>query len=108
MAMQDHTEIGWVITNKDSDKYVGPIMKSNDDEIPCTNNHPDAHDSGILRIETHPMIRGIVFVSLVWPEHGFLFSDLEEPATLHNLVRNHVLKLDPEAVITYGIIITRR
>jgi hypothetical protein len=109
--MQDSTEIGWIITNKDSDKYVGPILDSDgsdDNGIPGTGCHPEAFSPNALYVETHPLDNGKVFVSLGELDHGTPLDDLEESTSLYELVWTYIKKFDPEAVIIYGIIYTRR
>jgi len=119
MSMETCIEIGWTITNKFISEYVGPLFENGrkgqnfDDNgffVPGTENHKDCHDPGQLYIETHPHDTKRVFVSLVTPEHGFELDTFNfiEPQKLSTLVCDYIRTLDPDAVVKFAVIETRR
>lgn len=117
MSMNDSTELGWLIRNKDSDEYVGPLFENAEEDengffIPGTEDHPDATHPDFLYIETHPHNPKMVFVSWVDPEHGFPLDGTERhrfgTRGLSVLVRDFIKTLDPEAVVDFAVIVTRR
>ena len=107
MSMDDSTEFGWLIRNKDSYEYVGPLFDNAKEDvenasgldlfIPGTNCHPDSPGGGFLEIETHPHNLKCVFVSWIEPEHGFQLGGIIEPCGLSVLVRDFIKTLDPAA-----------
>lgn len=111
--MDASIEIGWIVTNKDSDEYVGPLFENAEEDengffVPDTEDHPDGTDPSCLYIETHPHDEKRVFVSWCTPDHGFRLDGVVEPRGLSCEVRDYLKKLDPEAVVEFGVIETKR
>ena len=111
--MNESIEIGWIITNKDSDEYVGPLFDNGEEDengffIPGTEDYDESNDPGPLYIETHPHDEKRVFVSWVTPEHGFSLEGEVEDRGLETEIHDYIHKLDPTAVVRFGIIKTQR
>lgn len=107
------TEIGWIITNKESCEYVGPLLENGQQDdsgliIPDTEDHPDCMEPSPLRIETHPHDSKRVFISLCTPSHGFSLEGVVEPRGLSCEIGDYIKKLDPQACVNFGIIETQR
>lgn len=116
MSMQTSVEIGWIITDPDSDYYAYTTWLFDrlracypgilEDGIPLTDNHPEGWSPERLEFETHPHFLNIVFVSYCDLTHGF--AEFEEPHELGRIVRDVVKHADGSAKVRWGIIETRR
>jgi len=123
MIMQNSVELGWIVTMPESDWYYDSYIPQlggatdsrlfrempeddNGHNVPLTDDHPDGTCPGPLYVETHTSDISRVFVSWVTLEHGW--TDFTEPPALAQLVRSHIAKYDQEAVVTWGVIETRR
>lgn len=116
--MNQSIELGWNITREDHDDYPEheklfgamaadyPYFEEVGYQVPGTEDHAEGADPGFICLETHPHDPERVFVSWCTPDHGW--SDLTEPSALAQLVRGFIKQYDPEAVVTWGVIETRR
>jgi hypothetical protein len=123
MSMEQSIELGWLITRtgyagnsySEPERLFMAIDKDFPDaddigyEIPgtgvsCVDSVPG--DTECVCLETHPHDETIVFVSNGCLEHGS--TDFTAPVGVGCLVRQFIKKYDPEAVVTWGVIETRR
>lgn len=102
-------ELGWIITDKDSDEYQrteeffsGIEEDDNGYLVPGTTDHPDGWVSESLHVETHPHLVNRVFITHLYLDHGDVVGP--EPTALGEIVRKFVKEIDADAVVTYGVI----
>lgn len=109
-------ELGWIITDHDSDSmddhkafFDIAEAKSPDLQVIGTENSDETYDPDALDLETHPCDPTRVFVSLrSLEDHGMSGDDLKEPKKLGFLVRGFVAQVDNSKVVSFGVIQTER
>lgn len=110
--MNESIEYGWIVIH--NDKVLREAHKNEDENGLFI---PDAkYDTGSwtdqLYIETHPHNTHSVFVSLGTLKHGDIIgrssiTAIEEPM-VGQIVRDYIRSLDPDSIVLFGVIRTRR
>jgi hypothetical protein len=113
-------EIGWIIIPSLSEQTLWDKLSEYEDETGCwipdgdgepavvEEEYPSEGSVGPYYVETHPEMPSRIFVSLCTPEHGFNLEGQVEPRDMGACLRDYIACIDPDAAVTFGIIVTER